>query len=87
MFAWILNTMPVILSSVACTTRDDAAWSRGGGAIGDERVEKIAHSEVLQCRTEIDRRQMTFEKGVALEGMAGVAHQRQFIAPAQQLLG
>ncbi len=32
MFAWILNTKPVIFGSVGATARVSASWPRGGGA-------------------------------------------------------
>ena len=53
--------------------------------MGDERIEKVAHAEIPQGRAEIDRRQMAFEKGLAVETVAEVAHQFHFVAPGRQL--
>ena len=56
-----------------------ATWSRGGGAIVAERVDEVAHAEIAQCRAEEDRRQMAFEEGLPVEGLAGLDRQRQLV--------
>ncbi len=70
MFAWILNTKPVTASSLGSISRSAVFCGRGDGAFSDQRVEQAHHPEIVERAAEIDRGEVAFEVGLAVEGRA-----------------
>ena len=75
MLAWILKTTPLNFFSSGCDgALDGDALARRRRQV-DERVEHLAHAEVVDRRAEEHRRLPAGEEGVAIERRRGVGEQ------------
>ena len=81
MFAWILNTKPVSLSSVGFDLRAARlARGSGAGACTREVREQLLDAEVADRRAEEHRRLPAGEIGLHVEFGGAAAHQLDFVA-------
>ena len=88
MLAWTLNTKPVTLGSVGSIGRGSAGCGRGGGAHDGQRVQELAHAEIVVGAAEEHRSQMAGAIGLHVEGGIGGAHQLDVLGElGVQLLG
>ena len=75
MFAWILNTKPVILASRGSTLRVEPPHRLRRRREFGQGVDQILHAEFFQRRAEKHRRQMAFEKGRDIERLLRLTRQ------------
>ena len=92
MLAWILKTKAVIFSSVACTVRISATWSRGGGAMSPSalirsRTPKFRSAEPKKTGVRWPSRKAFLSKGLQASMASDVSSMKASRSFFRQAMG